>query len=121
MKVVLGGPQATCDPLGSLERGFDYVIVDEGEKACLKLLQGKTSKFIIKEPFIKNLNDIPFPDRNAVNIHNYKYFIDGEKATTAITSRGCFYNCAFCCKTWGNIVRFRSARNVLQEMNEIQR
>jgi anaerobic magnesium-protoporphyrin IX monomethyl ester cyclase len=112
--VCIGGPHATLRPQECLDAGFDAVIVGEAERAIFDFINGRNG--IIAKHDIQKLDYIPFPDRNI--IQDYDYRIDGLKATTMMTSRGCPYVCAFCCNTW-NQCRFRSADNVLQEVKNL--
>jgi radical SAM superfamily enzyme YgiQ (UPF0313 family) len=65
-----------------------------------------------------NLNDYPMIDRTLINIKDYKYYIDGELATTVMTSRGCPYKCAFCSKNY-TTVRLKSAEKVIEEIKNL--
>jgi uncharacterized radical SAM superfamily protein len=58
----------------------------------------------------------PVIDRSLVDIKSYKYFIDGRLATTIVTSHGCPYKCAFCCKT-NHSVKFVDVNYVLTEIS----
>jgi anaerobic magnesium-protoporphyrin IX monomethyl ester cyclase len=111
--VVIGGPHATVDPYSCLNAGFDSVVVGEGERAILKIARGERSR-IYNEPYIRDLDEIPFPDRDEV-IHNYHAELDGIKCTNQITSRGCVWGrCIFCARTWDK-VRYHSPDYVLSE------
>lgn len=79
---------------------------------------------------IEDLNAIPFPDYSLVDMK--KYISYGQKYTQnfqfrnmpwaqTITSRGCPYKCIFCasCKIYGLPIRFRSADNVLSEIDQL--
>lgn len=114
-KVCIGGPHATLCPQECLEVGFDAVVVGEGEYAVFDFLNG--SQGIINAQIIKDLDTVPFPDRTLVK--NYDYRIDDKWTTTIITSRGCPFQCAFCCKNWKG-VRFRSWQNIAEELKEIK-
>lgn len=72
-------------------------------------------------PFIQDLDTIPFPARHLLPNASYRYALwPGEKITTLITSRGCPYQCIFCDKSiFGAKWRARSARNVVDELEEI--
>ena len=118
--VVIGGPHASAVPDSCVEAGFDQVVVGEGEKAILQIAQGDRRK-IIQGTMIEDLDTIPFPDRDSMDIKGYKYFIDGEEASHMMTTRGCPYRCSFCSKfSWDRKVRYRSAENVIQEIDYVQ-
>jgi radical SAM superfamily enzyme YgiQ (UPF0313 family) len=71
--------------------------------------------------FIQDLDGIPFPARHLLPNPLYRYALwPGKKVTTMITSRGCPYRCIFCDKSiFGSKWRARSAKNVLDEMEQI--
>lgn len=118
--VIIGGPMATSAPGECLKAGFDQVIVGEGERAIIKVMKGDMSR-VIEEPQINNLDEIPFPDRNAIDMHRYHYETGGKSSTTIMTSRGCYWSrCRFCCQIWGEIVRYRSSQNVIKELEELR-
>ena len=115
-QVCLGGPHSTLTPWESLKQGFDAVIEGEGELAVFDFLEG--SRRVIKHEFY-DIDSIPFPDRGLVK--DYEYKIDGERATTIMTTRGnCPHHCAFCCKSWIHPIKFRSLENVREELREIR-
>lgn len=118
--IIIGGPHATCEPEQCFYTGFNGVVIGEGEKAFYKILCfGKSVLPYVNEEPVEDLDVLPFPDRDAIDLKKYSFKIDDESATTMITSRGCNFHCAFCSKTW-NGLRFRSAENVLAEVNQIQ-
>jgi radical SAM superfamily enzyme YgiQ (UPF0313 family) len=45
-------------------------------------------------PFIKNIDDIPFPSRDLLPMSLYEF--NGVRYTTMLTSRGCPFKCSFC-------------------------
>ncbi len=73
-------------------------------------------------PLIPDLDDLPFPDRRRVRLDRYvpspatgNYL--RLPTTGIIAGRGCPFNCAYCSKgVWGTSVRYRSAENVIAEM-----
>ena len=134
--VVFGGPHASAEVNHILkDRIADYVVLGEGEKAFLNLiealeagekypeisgiayLEGDFLKIYPKE-FIKDLDEIPFPDRENLPMDRYKTKFDGKPATSLITSRGCPFNCEFCSASqfMGFLWRKRSVPNVLEEV-----
>lgn len=114
---MVGGPHATCVPEDLVEH-FDKVIVGEGERAILTALRKSPYK-IIREPPIPNLDEIPYPARHLVPIKEYHRRVNGLQSTGLITARGCPHGkCAFCSNVWGGKVRFRSAKNIIGEVEE---
>jgi len=113
--IIIGGAHATVAPDDCLKDGFDAVMIGEGEIYTQCFLKGDRGKIVDVQT--KDLDQLSFPNREEVM--NYTYTIDGLKATTILTSRGCPYRCAFCAKTWRGI-RFRSSKNVLEEAKEIK-
>jgi len=130
-RFVIGGPHATVHPESCLS--FDHVVVGEGEEAMLDLVRGNRPRHgssftserglhgIWKYPPIRDLDNLPFPDRDAIDIYRYKYVKDGIRYTSMICSRGCLWGkCAFCCQTWPKPARFRSPENCVEEMKVIR-
>jgi anaerobic magnesium-protoporphyrin IX monomethyl ester cyclase len=116
---IIGGPHATCNPETTLN--FDVSIVGEGEDAILRIAMNP--KWPYPSRFSSHpikMDELPLLDRDSVDIHSYKYKIDEEPATSTLTSRGCPFSCAFCCKIFGKNIRFRSAKNVALELEELQ-
>lgn len=91
-KVMIGGPHVT---LTGVNDGFDYMVL--GQYA-----------------------NYPMIDRTLVDIKSYRYFIDGKLATTMVTSEGCPYRCAFCCRL-SNSVRLKDADSVILEINKLHK
>lgn len=117
----VGGPHATCMP-HEMEAYFDAVVVGEGEKSILRLLddfKDGIPKRVYESAPTKDLDTIPFPARHLLPIHRYHRRVGGFPSTGLVTARGCPNRCAFCSqKVWGNKVRFRSAENVVAEVKE---
>lgn len=119
----IGGPHASCFPL-ELAPLFDAIVVGEGEKAVCDVVAHKIHGIVELAP--TDINDILFPARhlmcknkivNSELWEGYGYGT-GPKATTVITSRGCPWQCAFCANIPQKI-RFRSADNLVEEINLI--
>jgi len=142
--IVLGGPHPHIYPEETINLpGVDYVVLGEGEKTILELLKCLDKKdygrlrqvkgLVFKmdgqiintgpgEP-ITNLDELPFPARQLTSYKNY-YSIIAKKnpITTMFTSRGCPYRCTFCDRpAMGKLFRARSAKNVVDEMEECQK
>ena len=75
--------------------------------------------------FIQELDSIPFPARDLVNMERYAGYPVGiaGPATSILTSRGCPFNCTFCSnnvwKTSRPHYRMRSAKNIVDEFEEL--
>jgi len=138
-KVVLGGPHATFMPRQTMEecKYIDIIVKGEGEETTRELIENiekgaplsevkgitfrEKNEIIDTEPrlFIKNIDNIPFPSRDLLPIHLYKF--NGVKYTTMLTSRGCPFKCSFCSSSrlFGGYWRGRSPENVLEEMKTV--
>lgn len=122
--VVIGGAHPSSVPNKCLADGFDHVVAGEGEQAMLniasKYRDKKQVKKIIRYSYIKDIDTIPRPARDLIDLKSYGYNVNGKRATTIISSRGCPYECAFCSKdVWQRTVRFHSPEYVVDELNEI--
>lgn len=120
------------------DSGYSVVCYGEGEKTIVELIRaiennqpldditgisfiskGKKVKTPPRE-LIKNLDDIPFLSRHLLDMHKYTEAWEknmGVRFSPMISSRGCQFSCRFCSKPiFGNVIRFRSAENIIQEM-----
>jgi len=139
---IVGGPHATGAPEDMITRaGFDYVVIGEGERALLDLINAITNKTPIDDvqgivfernggvlttpgrKFIRDIDELPFPARDLVDMRRYgnkevKRF-EG-KYTHMMTSRGCGHHCTFCGSPviW-KYCRLTSAPIVFEEMMEV--
>jgi anaerobic magnesium-protoporphyrin IX monomethyl ester cyclase len=143
--VILGGVHASSLPTETLINYlcFDFVIIGEGEETMEELLRfmaaGRTDFQMIRglcfkkdgqvictepRPYIENLDFLPYPARELVNLDNYRpqvHLDRGKRSATMITSRGCPGRCVFCAsfKTLGYRFRAHSAEYVLGEIDHL--
>lgn len=132
-KIVFGGPQCTEYPRYFIERDFiDTVIIGEGEETLYEYLTKKEPKevkglyfkdkngqvvFTGDRDYIDDLDALPFPALDKIDIRKYGYIPKKAIPTSSIvTSRGCPYGCTFCFHSLGYKWRARSAENVVNEI-----
>lgn len=140
--VVMGGPHVTFMCVEALNRNVDIVVRGEGEYTMLELVQtlekygfdfnklkrvkGIAFKYSDKviitrdREVIKNLDELPYPARHLLPMDKYTFLHKPIKIIHVMASRGCPYGCTFCSSSyfWGRYVRFRSPKNVIDEIEE---
>lgn len=134
--VIFGGIHTTLVPKQVLENSFvDFVIVGEGEQALLELIQnlnGRTALDKIKNlwfkkkgriignelrPPLKDLDELPLPDKRL-----FEKQVRFEDDYMIMSSRGCPFNCSYCCESYLNKIyqnsyfRRRNPANVIREL-----
>ena len=133
--VIMCGADATDHYAEYLEQGADYVLLGEGEETLAELLSqlsaGKDASQVIglasnltlhpsRRPDISNLDSLPFPAWDLIDIQKYKeMWLDrhGYYSMNMVTTRGCPYHCNWCAKPiWGQRYNSRSPENVAAEM-----
>ena len=129
--IITGGPHPTAMrnvtkvpdlmPVDS----FDYVVVGAGEKALEKICSEglPRERIIFGEEAIKgkNLDWLPVPDRDLVDMNKYTLSIMGKKATPIMTSFGCPWSCVFCSEPLLNpIFKSYSPEKVVSEMEMLK-
>lgn len=141
--IVMGGLHPSLFPERFVNSGLvDYVIIGEGEERIVKLLSclDNNRRFDFDgiayrhrgvyqhNPMvyrIENLDSIPFPDRNLVDMEKYiaigvpyAPFSYKQRVAQILATRGCPNRCNFCSTVsyWGRKIRARSVDNIIQEM-----
>lgn len=112
-KLIVGGPHATIDP-DSLAPYYDTIVLNEGEKIIEEALF--TEEKIIQGGFVEDLDSIPYPDFDFIDLSSYRFIIDGKPAVHLVLTRGCPYKCGFCCKVNHKKLRFRNVVKVVEEI-----
>ena len=119
---VVGGPHVSAVPSQFLQEvaNADIVVIGEGEYAMLDTVNhlqnrkklnsvlgiafrdGKNILQTPPRPFLKNLDELPYPAYRLVNMEQYlepkkiEYRSFQDRAISMVTSRGCPFNCCFC-------------------------
>ena len=143
-QIVLGGPYASSDTeRAARDVNVDAVAVGEGEETFRELLdyfrgvrpREKIDGIAYREGVrvvqtrpragIQNLDDIPFPAWDLINLDDYFFgkklplenpFQVYRRAVPLLSSRGCPYRCIYCHNIFGNKFRARSPENILAEL-----
>ncbi len=142
--LVAGGPHVTANPQDAVaDSAFDFGIAGEGELAFAELLENlpepakfagirglvyrnSVGRIFVNERHdpIGNLDELPFPDRDALpDIRLYRPPVGcyrEEFVVSLITSRGCPYQCIFCDNnTFGRKIRYFSPEYVVSEIENV--
>lgn len=138
-QVVVGGAHASALPSQVLsEPAVDAVFLGEAEESFCAFLagaplaevdglayrQGGRPALNPKQRWIKNLDELPLPARDLLDLPAY-WRRSGRAGlgrwTSLVTSRGCPFHCVFCSThtVWGRRWRARSPENVLAELREL--
>ena len=141
--VIVGGPYATSSPEHILkDPNVDFLVIGEGERTTARLINALQKGNDVSEvegiafknnqncainppqPAIEDLDAIPFPAWDLIDIEGYFKDIHNHSQTPIptsprivplFTSRGCPYRCTYCHNIFGKKIRFRSVENVMEE------
>ncbi|MFH1903474.1 MAG: radical SAM protein [Candidatus Omnitrophota bacterium] len=143
--VVTGGPHPTIYPEESIfQAGADTVVVGEGEETFSELVNRlatnldygdikgiafrQDGRLQVNEPrpLIQDLDNIPFPARDLLDIRTYPGYHYKKSAwdTSYLSGRGCPYNCTYCSnpvwKMQKPYLRLRSPENIASEVESLK-
>jgi len=114
--VIVGGPHFDIVPNDYMEVGADAASRGDGEDTIRRFLTGERGLIDGR------CDDWPMPARHLIDLSKYRYDLGGVPTTSMVTSRGCPYSCAYCCKTsMGRKVRLNPIEKVREEVREIKR
>jgi len=156
---IMGGSYPTISYTEVLKnQNIDYAMIGEGEVCFIDLIlalngekeiedlhgiayrEGENIVYRENRFIIKNLDELPFPDRRNISPDDYimpNYFseygnlsrnflfrvLDRNKTKIGVVtaSRGCPYSCTFCSAKhiWGKSIRYRSPKNVVDEIESL--
>lgn len=135
--VILGGHHATFYDKRWIQKGADIIVRREGEETFREIIEAiyndedfkkikgitlRDNDEIVATPdrdFILDLDILPIPAWNKINLSNYKFNMGGNGFVASIeTSRGCIHKCTFCCATsmWKFTQRYKTAERVISEI-----
>lgn len=139
--VVVGGPMSSTIPKLLLENTIAVdkrvvCVIGEGEDTIIELLSCLDGKcdlskvkgicyrekevvFTTPRPRIQNLDDYPRLDYDIFDTPRYvKYVKETNRCWEIVASRGCYGNCIFCKRVFGNKITLRSAASIVNEMED---
>jgi len=116
IKTVVGGYGPSLQPHKFLnDQSIDYFVVGEGEQSMLDIITGKTKTKLVSNPPIMDVDSIPNPDRDSINLERYISIAEkeeGRRVTSIMTERGCAFGCTFCAEgEFGTIWRKADLKN----------
>ncbi len=141
--VCAGGPYPIAEGERCLDyaRGFDAAVTGEGERTVVEMVgrlerreslegvaglvyrEGDAVKVNPPRPLLRNLDELPFPDRRLLGDANLYLpppaTYRRKPVAVMLTSRGCNRHCIFCFqmdKSRRSGIRYRSVENVLEEI-----
>jgi len=138
IKIVVGGKHPTVwgEKCFDESQDIDVVVTGEAEETIVELVENvdnggvsKSIKGIIYKAIngevintgprnpVADLDSLPFIDRDIIDVNQYRptpFYYQQLPHTAIFASRGCPYTCTFCHSE--RKVRFRSAENVLDEI-----
>ena len=138
-RVIVSSSDSTDHFEQYLEEGADFVILGEAEQTLASLvdaLENGSADFLnlpgiafmqqeaviktMKRPVMKDLDELPFPAWDLVNIEPYRKMwmkTRGYFSMNLATTRGCPFKCNWCAKPiYGNRYNSRSPQNVVAEL-----
>ncbi|PLW80708.1 hypothetical protein C0585_01310 [Candidatus Woesearchaeota archaeon] len=143
-----GGPHPTINPIETLKNTMlDVVFLGESDLSFIEFLDNlslkelpfallktkgiyykdKKNNKIIKTPkqeIPRNLDKLPLPDWDQINLKNYIPLPNQYKKLPLIpiiTSRGCPFKCTFCSIPQERIFRQRSVKSIIDEIKEYKK
>ena len=146
--IVCGGPHPTLRP-GCLEEvtGINAIVIGEGEYPLLELAKALANDEdysrihslwvndngnIIKNevrPLIEDLDTLPFPDIDSLMVGQQGRYSGNMSQIRFIFSRGCPFDCSYCCNkaisdvypNSGKYFRQRSPMNAIKEIENAEK
>lgn len=139
--LISGGPHPTLFPDEAIKSGFHAIVMGEGEITLSEIFDAveqnnslhnilgisfKENGKIVHNPprpFIKNLDDIPFPALHLFQTGDYAKNPEQFKLFQGVvTSRGCPYECSFCTipQASNRKYRYRSIENVVEGIKQLK-
>lgn len=137
--VIVSSSDSTDHFESYLDNGIDYVLLGEAELTLQELVEkldasepitevkgiaykdsAQDIRKNLKRPVLKNLDELPQPAWDLVDVEPYRKIWEGDGETFSLniaTTRGCPYKCNWCAKPiYGNRYNSRSPKRVVDEI-----
>jgi len=128
--ISLGGAHPSAMPQETLiDLKVDSIVTGEGELSFAEIVkkyaEGKPLKGVIVGQTVDDIDLLPFPNRDLVDLSSYSRTLYGQKTISLISSRGCKGRCVHCNSIvmgGKNLnVRYRSISNIIAEIRELKK
>lgn len=141
-RLIIGGPDIRYNLENYLNAGFEFAVIGEGEQTMLDLCETIANKGDVEQvqsiaflkdgqvfetserTKIKEIGELPFPDRSAIDIKKYLEVWQkhhGKRTLSISTQRGCPYTCKWCSTAvYGQSYRRNPAARVVEEILELK-
>lgn len=138
VKIAIIGVHATAKHVEIVKKfhQIDFVIRNEPEFTAIEIVRALLTDAAFSEirgltwretgeprinpdrPFIENLDSLPFPAWEYINLRDYRLPFKGRPFLSVAPLRGCPYRCTFCTagEYYGHKIRFRSVDSVIKEI-----
>lgn len=129
--VLAGGVHATSLPHEVIAQGFDCAVCGEGEAATLDIMINGIQKKIYGYMFVKDINKLPFPAYDMIDVESYISNTDvmsfmtnpdviEQREINLMATRGCNGHCAYCTSFKGP-TRWHTVEHVMNEINMLRK
>jgi len=112
--IVRGEPEATiCGLADALTNGDDFAAI-----GGLSFRRNGSIQHGPERNFIPNLDELPYPAWDLINLDNYRLPFTGRRFLMVTTARGCPYDCIYCVAQsyYGRKIRARQPTKIVDEL-----
>lgn len=128
IRIVFGGHHVSALKECIQEDRIDQIIVGEGEKAFLQILEGNRDRILCGQP--AGFDELPWPNRDVIKNHRTIDLCQkmvGQRITSFQANRVCPFHCKYCAEKIitgifhrkNNPVRSRDIKDLLNEIEHV--
>lgn len=121
--IVVGGPHAQALPQATAN-DFDYVVCGEAENDIVSLFDLiarralRTRIVTVRPP--ADLGALPVNDYSLVDVNSYNRVVEGKRAFSILSGRGCPFRCTYCyTAAQAEPVRVRPLAHIVEELESL--